>query len=53
VLIRKLKDAIREARTTGKTLAVLGCRLTLPPELERELTVIEFALPDRAPSPAG
>jgi hypothetical protein len=47
VLIRKLKDAIREARTTGKTIAVLGCRLALPPELERELTVIEFALPDR------
>jgi ATP-dependent 26S proteasome regulatory subunit len=47
VLIRKLKDAIREARTNGKTLAVLGCRLALPPELEREFVVVEFALPDR------
>src|SRR5260221_8960916 len=45
VLIRKLKDAIREARTCGKTIAVLGCRLAMPPELERELTVIDFALP--------
>jgi AAA+ superfamily predicted ATPase len=45
VLIRKLKDVIREARTAGKTIAVLGCRLTVPPELERELTIIDFALP--------
>jgi len=27
---------------------VLGCRLCLPPELERELTVIEIALPGKA-----
>jgi hypothetical protein len=45
VLIRKLKDVIREARSCGKTIAVLGCRLTVPPELERELTVVDFALP--------
>ena len=45
VLIRRLKDQLRESRTTGKTLVVLGCRLNLPPELEREFTVIDFALP--------
>jgi hypothetical protein len=45
VLIRKLKDVIREARTTGKTIAVLGCRILIPPELERELTIVDFALP--------
>ena len=45
VLIRRLKDQLRESRTTGKTLVVLGCRLNLPPELEREFTVIDIALP--------
>ena len=30
VLIRRLKDQVRESRTTGKTLVVLGCRLNLP-----------------------
>ena len=45
VLIRRLKDQLRESRTSGKTLVVLGCRLNLPPELEREFTVIDIALP--------
>jgi AAA+ superfamily predicted ATPase len=45
VLIRRLKDQVRESRTTGKTLVVLGCRLNLPAELEREFTVIDIALP--------
>jgi len=45
VLIRRLKDQLRESRTTGKTLVVLGCRINLPPELEREFTVIDIALP--------
>ena len=45
VLIRRLKDQVRESRTTGKTLVVLGCRLNLPPELEREFAVIDIALP--------
>lgn len=45
VLVRQFKDQLRIARTCGKTLAVLGCRLHLPPELEREFAVIDFALP--------
>ena len=45
VLIRRLKDQLRESRSSGKTLVVLGCRLNLPPELEREFTVIDIALP--------
>jgi ATP-dependent 26S proteasome regulatory subunit len=46
-LIRKLKDTLLIAKTRQKPLVILGCRLCLPPELERELTVIEHALPDR------
>jgi hypothetical protein len=45
ILIRQLKDLLQEAKTKSKTLIILGCRMVLPPELERELTVIEFALP--------
>jgi hypothetical protein len=34
-----------EVRDQSKVLVVLGCRLCLPPELEREITIIEFNLP--------
>lgn len=48
VLVRQFRDALQEGETKSKTLIVLGCRLALPPELEREVTVIEFTLPGRA-----
>jgi AAA+ superfamily predicted ATPase len=47
ILIRKFKDVLQEAKTKSKTLIILGCRIVSPPELERELTVIEFALPGK------
>jgi ATP-dependent 26S proteasome regulatory subunit len=47
ILIRQLKDVLQMAKTKSKTLVILGCRLVLPPELERELTVVEFALPGK------
>ena len=47
ILIRQLKDVLQMAKTKSKTLSILGCRMVLPPELERELTVIEFALPGK------
>ena len=46
ILISKLKQVLTVAKTQNKTLIVLGCRLCIPPELERELTVIDFSLPD-------
>ena len=46
ILISKFKQVLAQAKTQNKTLIILGCRLTLPPELEREVTVIEFTLPD-------
>jgi hypothetical protein len=48
ILIRKFKDVLQEAKTKSKTLIILGCRMVLPPELEREITIIEFALPGKA-----
>ena len=47
ILLRKLKDILSLAKTKSKTIIVLGCRLCLPPELEREFTVVEFALPGK------
>lgn len=47
VLLRTLRNVLLEAKTKQKTLIIAGCRLVLPPELERELTVIEFALPGK------
>jgi hypothetical protein len=48
MLVRAFKEALHEAKTKNKTFLVLGCRLCLPPELERELTVVEYALPGKA-----
>ena len=47
ILVSKLKSVLQYAKTVSITLVVLGCRLTMPPELERELTVVEFALPGK------
>ena len=47
ILIRQLKDVLQIAKTKSKTLIILGCRMVLRPELERELTIIEFALPGK------
>ena len=47
IIVRKLKDVFLEAKTKQKTLIIVGCRLVLPPELEREITVVEFALPGK------
>ena len=47
VLIRKLKEALRAGKARGRVLVILGCRLALPPELEREFVVLDFVLPDR------
>ena len=47
IIVRKLKDVLLEAKTKQKSLIIVGCRLVLPPELEREITVVEFALPGK------
>lgn len=47
ILIRKVKDALLVGKNSNRVLIPLGCQLKLPPELEKEFTVVEFALPDR------
>jgi AAA+ superfamily predicted ATPase len=47
LLYRKMKDTLNHAKATQKVIVVLGCQLKLPPELEKEITVMEYELPDR------
>ena len=46
MLVRRIKDILRVAKANGHTLILLGCRLKLPPELEHEITHVDFSLPD-------
>ena len=48
LLHRKMRDTLRNARTTGKLLILLGVWKLLPPELEREITRLDLALPGPA-----
>jgi SpoVK/Ycf46/Vps4 family AAA+-type ATPase len=48
MLVRRIKDILRVAKAKGHTLILLGCRLKLPPELEHEITHVDFSLPDIA-----
>jgi len=47
VLVRKLREVLAESREQGRVVVLCGCRHNLPPELEHEITVVEFALPDK------
>jgi len=46
MLVRRIRDTLRIAKSNGHTLILLGCRLKLPPELEHEITHVDFSLPD-------
>lgn len=48
MVYRALKDSLTLAKNHNRVIVVVGCRLALPPELEKEMTVLEFSLPDRA-----
>jgi len=45
MLVRRIKDILRLAKANGHALIMLGCRLKLPPELEHEITHVDFCLP--------
>lgn len=48
MLVRRLRDSITLGKQSNRALIVVGCRLELPQEVEKEMSVIEFKLPDRA-----
>lgn len=47
-LVRKLKDAYQKLRKSSNTIFILSSSLSVPTELEKEVTVIDIDLPDRA-----
>ena len=47
-LWRKLRDVLKSGKAHNKCLVTLGCRLTLPAELQKEMTGLDFSLPDAA-----
>ena len=47
VLVRAVRDRIRDARRTGKALVLLGCSIELPLDLRKEFTILDLDLPER------
>ncbi|MDX9981980.1 MAG: AAA family ATPase [Lentisphaeria bacterium] len=47
LLVRAVRDRLRDARRTGKVLVMVGCAAELPADLRKEFTVIDLELPDR------
>lgn len=44
-VVRRLREAAFELEAGAKTIILLGPVLKIPPELEKEITVVDFALP--------
>jgi SpoVK/Ycf46/Vps4 family AAA+-type ATPase len=46
-VVRGLRDLANTLRSTYSTLILLSPKLVVPPELEKEMTVVDFPLPER------
>jgi SpoVK/Ycf46/Vps4 family AAA+-type ATPase len=46
-VVRALRDVAGGLRSTYSTVILLGPRLVVPPEVEKDLTVVDFPLPER------
>ncbi len=47
VVVRKLRDLITQLKESPKTLVILSPVLIFPPELEKDVTVLDYSLPSR------
>src|SRR5512146_232396 len=45
MIIRRLRDLTDELKRTNKTLVILSPLLRFPPELEKDITVLDYSLP--------
>jgi ATP-dependent 26S proteasome regulatory subunit len=45
IVVRRLRDLIQTLKPSGKTVILLSPRLTVPMELEKDLTVVDYDLP--------
>ena len=43
--MRRLRDITRQFKETRKTLVILSPLLRFPPEVEKDITVLDYALP--------
>jgi AAA+ superfamily predicted ATPase len=48
VPIRKLRDAISHLQNTNSSLFILSPVLRIPPELEKDITVVDYPVPSKA-----
>jgi SpoVK/Ycf46/Vps4 family AAA+-type ATPase len=48
LIIRQLRDLVRPFPQQGKTLVILSPVLKIPPELEKEITVLDLEMPTEA-----
>ena len=47
VIVRRLRDITNELKRSYKTLIILSPLLRFPPELEKDITVLDYSLPTR------
>lgn len=47
LLVRRVRDCIAIGKRSQRVLIIMGCTLNLPPEIEKEVVVVDFTLPDR------
>jgi SpoVK/Ycf46/Vps4 family AAA+-type ATPase len=47
VVVRKLRDVNRELKTTMKNVLLVSSIMKIPPEMDKELAVLDFDLPSR------
>ncbi|MDP8222152.1 MAG: AAA family ATPase [Candidatus Lernaella stagnicola] len=45
-VVRRLRDAHSLLKGTGKTILILAPILTIPPEMEKQITIVDYPLPD-------
>ena len=45
-VVRRLRDVAAELKNSHKTVVLSAARMALPPELEKDLTVLDLPLPD-------
>ena len=46
VIVRKIRDVLNQLKESRKTLVILSPILQFPPELEKDITVMDFSLPN-------
>lgn len=47
VVVRKVRDLARHLRSSPRTLLLLSPRMEIPPDLEKDVAVVDFGLPHR------